>query len=359
MSGALGQHMLEALQRKAHAETLVPFPDIGEILSKYAETVREVWLLTGEGYSEQWLADKANLPTPIQNPITFGTIVDLQRSLNRAAGLTGVSLPDDIIVGTAPTGGTNARTVAVRGESPLIVFDDGVFTFAWLCSKAVSQLLLVHGDGAIPHMSTRPASIWSRHVETSGEAMYRLRNAMLAYIVRGNPAAASHYVLVDPWEAQAASNLAVSWELFALAHEFGHVTLKHPFGAVDDSRQQREREADAFALELVLAGSPSMMEGVVGCFLYLQCSALLERAISYMHSGVDEPLPSQSHPPPTERMVVLQQAALPSGCEEVFSGLSYALEVYYWPTLVGAIDVALRERNELVHLRWQNRLSPK
>ena len=349
-------YFLEAMQRQDHQESGLELPTEESIRDYTADLLKEYKSAGLDVMPENLPAGRA-LPTSLQDPIAYKQITELDEKLRAAARQVGEPIDFTPVLGTSPTGNTNARRWQdpYTGD-PVIVFDSGLFIFAWLCAKAVSQILPIKDRGGMLWFSTEPHKIQQKVNLTDGAGMFRLRNALLAYIVRGSPTAAKKYLLFDADELQLAGALATSWELFALAHEYGHIALKHPLDS-SSAGPAEESAADTWALERLYGAGQSRLHATVGAFLYLQCSSYLERAVSYMDHLVDEPLPpTGTHPPPRNRLHALLADSMPKDQRNIVDGLSFSLDEYFWPSMLGAVDFALIERAEAPHRRWYRRL---
>lgn len=180
------------------------------------------------GVLKQRLAKAAaDRPSRYQDPSTYSILTSLATHVEEAATAAGIDLPPRTVFGTLPLGQFNAMAIRVpRTEEHIIVFQDGVFGFLNLLSKAVSTCFpeTDGGEGKIS-FSVHPADI-DAHLDRNSEPIERLQQFLDAYVLKGHPDLAAPYILTGTHQAMAAMMLD-SAELFVMGHEYAHVIQGH------------------------------------------------------------------------------------------------------------------------------------
>jgi hypothetical protein len=170
-------------------------------------------------------------PTPYENPTVHAILRSTQATLLAAAGrypeMRLEELSERVTLGTLPTGDWNARTLLVpKTDEYLIVFDPPFFDFFRHFTNATSGPLLL-------------ASEYTEHGPTTlNQVLERLRAALredpipaerftltlVSFLRWGRPFL--EYPLPVPISSFA-DVLRTSLTTFILAHEYGHILLRH------------------------------------------------------------------------------------------------------------------------------------
>jgi hypothetical protein len=242
-------------------------------------------------------------------------------------------------VASLTTGQVTAMTVGFSGVRRRVVFlDPDLFSYAHLLSKAVALAVPIErvdagGTGFALHDSAIDA-----RAATAPEPSQRLFELVEAYAVRGNVRAAPRYVTAPEYDPLH-SGLTQGMELFALAHEYGHVCLRHhsaapaarrrtPAGVLDEIAYSWEQEyaADWLALPLAMTAGLGRVDPAVafaGICLYLGGLELMDRAVSVLRTGRADAQTLGSHPPAPDRRRVFRERGLP----ELLQGAAEASDI--------------------------------
>lgn len=132
------------------------------------------------------------------------------------------------LFGTLPTRRVNARTFKPPNSERIVVaFEDQVFNFANLYSKAIVQALpVVKSESSGRVLFSVDVEVIRKHLLESRAAQLRFNELIVANIVAGRPGAAPQYFLPEP-HSSLAGILRDAMELFVLGHEYGHVIGDH------------------------------------------------------------------------------------------------------------------------------------
>ncbi|MFF7777235.1 hypothetical protein ACFZCG_22755 [Streptomyces tanashiensis] len=232
------------------------------------------------------------------------------------------------VLGMLATGEINAVTLlAPDSQAHLVVFENELFNFANLFSKAVALAMPYEGSAAEGVTFSTDIDRVRRHLRDSPEAVHRFRDVVLAYLLHGRPSRARPYIPSQIVRGMG-SILRDGMELFVLGHEYGHVMEEH----VADRRTPRrmlgtgdadvtevawmweqEGVADLIGWDLCLMAmgdglGPSLPHA--GVELFFSAGEVLERAVLLLMTGGDDPRPGPSTHPPTglRRHIVREHA---------------------------------------------------
>lgn len=282
-----------------------------------------------------------DLPSPYEDPHQYHIITTLADSIEKAAARVGREVPFRPLFGTLASGRVNAMAVLVPGQQEyLIFFESGLFGFANLLCKAVSQLFSFEGtEGENLRFSTDAAKI---RETIAKDPMLGLRyfEAITAYVMQGDPHRAPPYAPVGS-AALIGSIMRSSMELFVLGHEYGHVLSGHfdrgrrraaalPLGTQQEEVVQNWREeieADSVGLELML--SAMQLRGIdptlsyCGADFFFCCIDAVERAVLTLETGEtrEEGIAADTHPPTSLRREALRRITQNSVPSELAKGM--------------------------------------
>jgi hypothetical protein len=271
---------LEQLQRQAQGmsrtslATLVeereedPDPDLERSILESVGMNDERRLAAGRReFRKQIAAARQTIPTRLEDLNSHMIMKHLARQLEKAAEQQELDLPRMPVYGSLPVGQLNAMAIRVPGQGEyLIAFQNGVFSFANLLTKAVARsfrLKGIIGDG------TQAAFGWKlrdfrRSWAKDDEPLRRFGEFLHAYLVFGDAHQADHYLVQDPFHLPAYI-LREGFELFLFGHELGHIVAGHLGSAPDaphmlgamavdvpTSSWQMELEADGLGMDLAM-----------------------------------------------------------------------------------------------------------
>ena len=267
------------------------------------------------------IAKYAEVPTPYEDAGGYFILSELRREVEQSIRDLGLPLPAPPAFGSLPTGQVNALTIAVpRSDEHVILFEDELFTFALLFSKAVVRAFPSTGqadaDGNVG-FTLEPAAVQQR-VRDDPSVLDRFADVVLAYALTGNPSRAEQY-----WPEADYGRLAElareSMELFVLGHEYGHIIAGHlgdasverrmlPAQSVDEVSYAwgQEFEADYIGVALGVR-SMNRSKGVDaslsfwGADLFFSALDVMDRCTSLLRHGDEGVQTLGSHPPSAER----------------------------------------------------------
>jgi hypothetical protein len=361
------------IDKERQAWTAVTNEEDAEVLRRFLETVE--------------------LPTAAQSPALYKLLFDLFGYCRVAAAAIGKSLQTEPVFGSEMAGEINGFAFSADGIHHGVLLDEHLFTFVHLTSKVIVQLCTDHHEGGTTSFRFEREDLAS-HLLARTVAMDRLGEMLISYLRTGSASSAQPYRVSD-MEALIASQITEGMELFAVAHECGHIFHDHlaPGGAasapedVDATASSafrqtincftRELQADLYGLQIVLAKynnespNPRLM-GTFGVFAFFSALELIDRALIYARHGVDivseeelytgylfnyEHAP-MTHPHPYfRRMALLEwiRVHVP-GYHEQCKRMDLALHRIMWGAfqlLTSRIDSELR-RGAGVHGSWNS-----
>lgn len=333
------QAILERLQTDAYARAGFDLPALRK---SWRQVQREVDRETSKEYGLQPSTLAApDLPSPYENPTTYGTLMRLEQEIRAAALEFKHAIDIKTVLGTMPSGQVNAMAIWLPGSSEyLVLFEAGLFTFAMLMSKAIVQAFpLTKRENGWTSFSTIPAEV-EAHLATNAVPAQRFQEAVLAYLLEANPGRAPRYLLPEVY-IQPYWHLLHSMELFVMGHEYGHIIGKH-FGdgasaharsdhtqrpdsdalrdhAVIRRNYEKEFEADLKGGSLAIRAMQSHKADVAlsfwGADLFFSCLDVVERGLGILRDGREPTMPrsldevtSRTHPPTILRREGLRMA---------------------------------------------------
>ncbi len=306
------------------------------IFGKTVDDERQAWnAVTNEQDAEvlRRFLETVELPTAAQSPALYKLLSELFDDCRLAAAALGMSLPTEPVFGSEMAGEINGFAFSTDGIHHGVLLDEYLFTFAYLTSKVIVQLCADHREDGTTSFTFEREDLAS-HLLAAPVAIDRLGEMLVSYLRTGSTSSAQPYRVSD-MEALIASQITKGMELFAVAHECGHIFHDHlalaAAGSVPEDIDAtvsstfkqtincftRELQADLYGLKIVLAShnkeSPNArLMGTFGVFAFFIALELIDRALIYARHGVDivseqelytgylfnyehEPM---SHPPP-------------------------------------------------------------
>lgn len=264
--------------------------------------------------------------------------------IERAARSLKMRFPAPPLFGTLPVGSMNAFALRMRGTT-ITLFHVGMFNFLNLMSKLLALSFPLEGEGesrrgrrggAKRRSRTPPKASFLVDESASAERLAdhpeiarRFKNAVEAYLLKGDPLAARRFVLSRARQFLNHQFLT-SAELFVLSHEYGHVILGHLKGrrgrrAILAQREvkalpygwEEEYAADIKGLELTieamkLCGLAVLPSSVFGVGLFFAAAFTIERIREGLRTGsfeLEDASPRRStHPPMIARLIHLEKS---------------------------------------------------
>ena len=316
-----------AAQQWLDAHQRATYQKLGLTPARVAELAREAQEQVGGAEG----VDLAAVPGPFESPLFFTIMRARALAIEEIIGLLDIPLPKRPVFGTLPTGKVNASVwkVTPDGETA-IIFDAGLFVFTLLVAKALALAMPArrNADGTMSFSINRQAV--EAHLQANPEAIQRLLDAVRAYVVLANPGKAERYRMPSTFNQLLDVEIRAI-ELFAVGHEYAHITrghLDHPAAVghhlvhdTGDARQaadeiiyahQQELEADAWGLKFArLALSKHKVDlanALSGPTIFFCAIAIAERAIGLLETGDEATRPADtSHPPPELRLHVMRE----------------------------------------------------
>jgi hypothetical protein len=246
-------------------------------------------------------------PTPYEDPNLYAVLLEMLDSIELTWKSHGFPASARILLGTLPTGTTNAMTFRLpQTKEYIIIFERGLFDFAYQMSALTAQVF--------PPIDLRRGWFASevnvdRGVEAHPELLDQFNQVLNAYLVLGDP---RRIVApkIDNSRVMTRALLLRSMELFALGHEYGHAAASHgdslgPNPSNDASTRYNwddEYGADRVGVSLmssVIGDLPLSFWGAVSLFV---CLEVFDRCRSILATGAFDPkATSPTHPPPLAR----------------------------------------------------------
>ena len=204
-------------------------------------------------------------------------------------------------VASAYTGFINAQIISGKNKSEFaIIFDETTIVLSQLLSRIYVQTIpFIKQNNGSYYMSLDDSDIINRINTPDNKFIIGLFDLIMSLITAGLPCAAEQHYRPSFKEAEGnAIWIKNSFDLFLMAHEYGHMHLNH----FEDNRkkdlyetnlfsQMCEFEADRFAMEIVVRDSLekqlSPFFAIVGSLLFFEYQLLIERCLYFFLFGKD------------------------------------------------------------------------
>jgi hypothetical protein len=270
-------------------------------------------------------------------PVLDSLSEEIHKSANRSQN----SIPAETFAGVLPTGAFNAQATAAGGGY-LILVNDGLLMFVHQVTKIMAFALRFHDFDNAGRLIEHPEMGFATH--TLDEIRAALSEVVYAYLAFEYSAAASRFPAQGGIRGMVASLLRWFVELFAVAHEYGHLIGGHVSpewtkrlevagSDVDVLAKKRtdEFEADHLGAQLLIgasgvASNPALsMSAVAGPLIFFELDSLITR-VQLDVFGSDRRVVID-HPPSNERAESLRPLF-----EETFGSDAFGLAdpAVYW-----------------------------
>jgi hypothetical protein len=213
-----------------------------------------------------------------------------------------------------PTGRINAMAILLDKTDYIIVADAGLQVFGLLLSKLVATAFSETHSGASQRFSLNLENVRNREV-----VQQRFTELVVAYVIKGHPAAAPAYLLDRPQQTLA-TLLRESMFLFVLGHEYSHIICGHLASSAESLTNvggesfkeitrnwDMELEADAWGMALQAAAMiRRRTPTAIACLapeLFFSTIEILDLALNVMQSTTQSRrgANADSHPPVEKR----------------------------------------------------------
>jgi hypothetical protein len=249
-------------------------------------------------------------PTPYEDPTLYITLLEMSDSIEAFLKSENLTAPR-LLLGTLPTGTTNAQTFPFSQAQQIIIFERGLFDFAFHMSK-ISASVFPSIDPRTGWFSTKVDV--DAAVDAHPDLLDQVNRILHAYLVQGDPRTIPSYRLQNS-QGITAMLLLRSLELFVLGHEYGHFVgsrtdslgLNLPRDPSIRANWDKEYRADLLGLRV--------MHGVVGdvsltfwaAVQFFVCMEVFDRCRSILTRGsFDDKVTSRTHPPNLARIQQLR-----------------------------------------------------
>ena len=231
-----------------------------------------------------------------EQPGYYALLSELAKDVQTAVDRLSYKLPEEVHLATLPTGQVNGRAWRIPSGGLWVALDDGLFTYLYLLAKTVATFLPVQD---LPESDQWELSIGPEHLydkfKANEDGHRRYLEALTAMFVLGHPDRAPLRPLFGPGQ-KLANCLVLTAETFIVAHEYGHLILRHydpqrpevrrPLYAGIDVNEfvtsiQDELDADQLALQLTrechreLGWAP--VQTRIGLYFLFACLDLIEQ----------------------------------------------------------------------------------
>jgi hypothetical protein len=240
-------------------------------------------------------------PTPYEDPNLYAVLLEMSDSIETALKSRNLTVPR-LLLGTLPTGTTNAQTFPFSQTQQIIIFERGLFDFAFHMSK-ISASVFPSIDPRTGWFSTKVDV--DAAVDAHPDLLDQVNRILHAYLVQGDPRTIPSYAL-DNSRLMTAGVLLRSLELFVLGHEYGHFVASPsdnlgPNPSRDPSIRanwDKEYGADIVGLSLMAGVIGDMTLTLWGAVQFFVCMEVFDRCRSILTKGSFDPkATSPTHPP--------------------------------------------------------------
>ncbi|GGC90166.1 hypothetical protein GCM10011512_16380 [Tersicoccus solisilvae] len=278
--------------------------------------------------AEELVRDMEEGPAPrtrFEHPGWYGILHSLSNWIETSVQTMGLPMRESPAFGSLPTGQVNAMTIAVPNSADhLVLFEDQLFIFALLFSKALARALPVRRtpEGGLLY-SVDKDEVADR-IRAKKDVVERFADVVLAYSISGRPSNARQYYVESEYFALS-DTIRESMECFVLGHEYGHVIGMHLGEAarsagmlaadeVDEINYNwmQEHEADIYGTALTLQSihrerriEPAMC--FIGVDTFFSAMDVMDKATSLLRSGDENATTLGSHPPSSQRREVTRR----------------------------------------------------
>lgn len=206
-------------------------------------------------------------------------------------------------VASAYIGDINARIRQGSNKSEFaIIIDEAFLAFSNLLSRIYIQVIpfIKQNNGSF-FMSLNDSDIENRINASDNKSFIGFFDLIKSLIIEGLPCAAEQYYQPSYREVEGTSAVWIKhcFDLFLMAHEYGHMHLNH----FEDDKFEKESykakllsrvcelEADRFAMEIVIRDSldnkMSPFFAIVGALIFFEYQLFIERCLYFFQFGKD------------------------------------------------------------------------
>jgi len=260
------------------------------------------------------------LPTCYENPLIYYMLNEYVKRIELARKQLGFSLNLPPKFGSLPTADINAYTYpATTVRDSVIAFNTQLFMFAYQMTKVTMPTISVSNDTRTKRVEVDLSLDGAkRSIERNGDLKTNFAMALLEFLLLVDP---STEPLDQAYDA-VLINFTEGMEMFAVAHEYGHVIKAHsivrtkqmqlfseevtdtPASATVVLRSwQQELEADQVGLQLVIQALRHPADGdpvtnkrwlysVYGALFFFKCMDMIDNAKYIRDQGQAMPLRS-------------------------------------------------------------------
>ena len=313
------------------------------------------------------------LPTCYENPLLFFMLSQYAMKINSARKALNLPLQSQINLATLPTTEVNAYTYpATQDVGSVIAMNSQLFMFAYQMTKVTIPTIGIRKDNttsrvAVDHSIQRA----NQAIESNPDLKINFSMALLEFLGLTSPS-------TQPL-AQSYDSLVISFtqgmEMFALAHEYGHVIKQHTSPTttvtlgVDDGQNasarsvpvlarswKQELEADQVGVQLLIQALRSKAKSnaaedlrwvysLKGALFFFRCLDIVDQAKALRDTGKVPPEPTM-----VERAFVraFADGKTSASENEAFGYLTTATHPPHWVRLERvreAIESALRSNS--------------
>lgn len=280
----------------------------------------------------------APVTSPGVDPHAEAILESLRRRVVEACARFPVLGANKVATGIEPKlGVTAARLGVMMTDASVVTIGSQVFRFCNVISKVAAETILTD-----PAAWQRPGGVDAIRAEL------RRQPELLAYwfqIVMSFAVYGAGLLVPLRTSSRLASGLRGdildALEIYAVAHEYAHHTLKHgrltavsPESGADDAARNEEFEADTLAIaigQLVTGNRPDenvLMVSGVGMVVFLRALEMVQRTETLLGRASNDPRAERSHPPVSDRLAHIdRQGWLWQSHEEALRGFRNAYDL--------------------------------
>jgi hypothetical protein len=258
-----------------------------------------------EAQITEYLAKYGNVqpPTPYEDPNFYAVLLEMSDSIEEALKSHTLPTPPSLLLGTLPTGTINASAFTVpKTLERIIIFERDLFDFAFQMSKITASVFppIDLGRGWFSTEIDLDLAVKARP-----DILDQVNRILHAYLVLGDSRKAPSYA-IDNSRLMTATLLLRSLELFALAHEYGHIITRPTDNLGPDPSKDTlirrnwdaEYGSDRVGLSLLYAVMGDLTLTFWGVVQFFVCMEVFDRCRSILTKGAFDPkVTSPIHPP--------------------------------------------------------------